>query len=273
MNTCSTTPEPTRLSKPNFVRIESNLLVLSSLVALFLLFGREASSAERLNQQMILACFRVDVDEVVRTLRSGANVNARFEDDDSEFLDPWTGANVSFGGGDWTALMALCAASKFPQPPAEEEEVWNNEARAEALLDAIPKQAIEQRKASSLAIMQILLSHGCKLQAEDCRGATSLHVAVDHEKDDLVKMLLEHGANPRVKHGIYIDGPGDLTPLHCVRDSQVVAQLLLDHGADPLAKDTNGTTAAESLAFAGVEVVRIDGKWMARRKESPKRAP
>jgi len=64
----------------------------------------------------------------------------------------------------------------------------------------------------------------------------------------LVQMLLTHNADVNVTEGSKRE-----TPLHwAARDwqnrvSKKIMQLLLDHGADPLAKDADGHTPADLI--------------------------
>ena len=77
-----------------------------------------------LDQKLILACYKVRVEEVVSCLRKGANVNARFGDgaDDVEELgDRWTGAVAPVSANEWTALNALASCNDYPDPPADAE--------------------------------------------------------------------------------------------------------------------------------------------------------
>jgi ankyrin repeat protein len=74
-------------------------------------------------------------------------------------------------------------------------------------------------------------------------------MAVDSEKMQLVRTMLEFGANPNTKSHIYIDGPDDITPLHSACASKELLQLLLDHGADTSAKDSKGRTPADWVAL------------------------
>jgi ankyrin repeat protein len=84
-----------------------------------------------------------------------------------------------------------------------------------------------------------------------------LYAAVSEHRVDMALLLLRYGANPNTKTGVYIDGPGDLTPLHKAGASprhpdpraRELMQALLDHGADPLAKDSDGRTPADWLAL------------------------
>jgi hypothetical protein len=191
-------------------------------------------------QQLIRACYRVDVETVVKCLREGASVNAVFgqSSDPEPFLDVWTGA-IPIDTSDWTPLMAVCNAPKYPEPTSRYVRLWENEALVKQLQSKYDPRTLEDREQAALTIVYILLSHKPELDKTDNHGGTALFMAVDNDKQHIVRTLLEFGANPNTKTRAYIDGPSDETPLHISR-SPLVFQLLLEHKADPLAKDSTG---------------------------------
>ncbi len=87
-----------------------------------------------------------------------------------------------------------------------------------------------------------MLSHKPELNSDDGYGATALYKAIDTEKTEMAKVLIRFGANVSTKTGVYIDGAGDLTPLHQAFNSVELTKLLLEHGADPTAKNSEGET-------------------------------
>jgi ankyrin repeat protein/Mg2+ and Co2+ transporter CorA len=92
-----------------------------------------------------------------------------------------------------------------------------------------------------------------QIHAVEVREKTSLHLAVSHGQDDIVELLLRHGANVKAK------SDGSWTPLHnaCEKDNLKIVNMLLEAGADINAKLLNGMTPLHIAAQAGqLEVVK-----------------
>ena len=86
-------------------------------------------------------------------------------------------------------------------------------------------------------VVQMLLDHGAKFSTAQWSRLTELQLAVTNGHVAVVRLLLERGADITVKEF----GSGS-TLLHVAaeRDLDVMYQLLLQHGADPEAKDNYG---------------------------------
>lgn len=227
----------------------STLFLMVLVVAMpFGWWAREVELARRqavLDRQLIVACHRLDVDGVVRALTMGADVNGRFGDGDSMvFRNPWT-LGWPISAHDWTSLIAVASSYPYPPPPREVKNTIEDLDRAEEELKKIPAAEIAKRNADAVTIALVLLSHGARINDHDDRGATALYEAVYGDKVELVKLLLRFDADVNTKTGIYIDGPGDLTPLHQAFRSEELTKLLLEKGADPNAKTTDGETAGD----------------------------
>jgi ankyrin repeat protein len=81
------------------------------------------------------------------------------------------------------------------------------------------------------------------LHATPLDGVTLLHMAVDFDEDEIVRWLLDRGADPNAAALVDPEGFGGQTPLfHTVvtlgRKDGVLARLLLDAGAKPRARAT-----------------------------------
>jgi ankyrin repeat protein len=210
------------------------------------------------NQRLIVACHRVDVNGVLTALRDDADVNARCGRVDPDvFRDPWS-LSWPLPASAWTPLLALANASQYPNPPRKVQNTSADLNWAEDQQKKIPREILDQRQRDSQAILMILLSNKANIDADDGYGATPLFCAVDEEKVEMARMLLRFGAKVNTKTGIYIDGPGDMTPLHEACDSVELTKLLLENGADPTAKDTNGKTPLDwAKLFGKEEVIRL----------------
>jgi ankyrin repeat protein len=91
------------------------------------------------------------------------------------------------------------------------------------------------------------------INAVEIREKTSLHIAAAHDRDDMVEMLLRHGAN------IHAKSDGGWTPLHnaCEKGTEQIVRILLAAGADINAKLLNGMSPLHVAAQHGhMDVVR-----------------
>ncbi len=93
----------------------------------------------------------------------------------------------------------------------------------------------------SLACVQLLVSHGAKVNVQDWTHCTPLGEAATQSRLEIAQYLLNHGADPNITD---IQG---WTPLQDAAHmgSPVIIQALLAHGADPKIKDTKGQTALD----------------------------
>lgn len=102
------------------IRTTSVAIVIIYILAIVSLNAEDLAPEKKL----IIACYQADLNEVVRLCREGANVNAQFGDlpDRNPFCDRWTGG-VELGSGSWTPLIALAAASRYPDPTKEQVDI------------------------------------------------------------------------------------------------------------------------------------------------------
>lgn len=212
------------------------------------LFCSPVSLADDLTpgQELVVACHRLDLDSVVSLLRDGADIHSMFGSGDAKeyFQDPWSGGSP-LGAADWTPLQALANSPTLPPPSRPYENTpafmrWAKHAKYD-----VPASVIAARDDRRLDILRILLSHNCSIDVSDHQGATPLYDAVQSRHVAMVAVLLEFDADVNTRTGIYIDGPGNTTPLHAARWSPVLTEMLIEHGAGESALDTDGRTAED----------------------------
>ncbi|KAG0125660.1 ankyrin repeat-containing domain protein [Tuber indicum] len=96
-----------------------------------------------------------------------------------------------------------------------------------------------------LLMAQLLVDRGINISSHNGDGETALHCAVTTGKVEMVELLLRNKANPNIgaKFG------GNILPLHIAAQNKGydIVRLLLSHGADINATDSEGRTA---LSFA-----------------------
>ncbi|KAM0033287.1 putative Arf GTPase activating protein [Helianthus debilis subsp. tardiflorus] len=91
------------------------------------------------------------------------------------------------------------------------------------------------------------------LTNESLKGCSLLHLACQTADCTMVELLLQHGANINAS-----DSNGQ-TPLHhsIIRGRLAIAQLLLSRGANPLAADTEGKTPRQLVTELGIDDIQI----------------
>ena len=109
---------------------------------------------------------------------------------------------------------------------------------------------------SRLELFDYLMSLGADPLHEDQRGCNGLHYAARARKCNVIKRILEHGANI---NGNDLDG---WSPLHwaiaSTRTSTKMVKLLLESGIDRRIKDKQGRTALDlAISFQRTEQVAI----------------
>lgn len=111
---------------------------------------------------------------------------------------------------------------------------------------------VEAAKEGSVPIVTVLLKRGAEIdRTGGLRATTPVIAAAIEGHADVLRLLLEHRANASLK-----DASG-LTALHWAASlpSLECVELLLAHGADPLATSPKGATPAELAAANGYSEV------------------
>ena len=105
------------------------------------------------------------------------------------------------------------------------------------------------------AVAVLLLRHGADVNAQTDHGDTALHGAVMANNPDLVKVLLEAGADPNLRQA------QSYTPLHFAGfagpDRSESARLLLRHGADATLRNNPGRTPLDIAADYNPGVAQV----------------
>ena len=91
----------------------------------------------------------------------------------------------------------------------------------------------------SAEIVQFLLENGADVNAQERSGLTPLHFAAQYN-NDMVGLLLEKGANPNLQ-----EITSNKTPLFDAIETMNIEsiKLLLEHGGNPKATSLNGSSA------------------------------
>jgi uncharacterized protein len=112
-------------------------------------------------------------------------------------------------------------------------------------------------------VVEFLLAHGADVAAvaRNSQRVTALHGAVARRDVEIVKMLLERGADPNAKQ------ERGFVPLHdaAANGNLALVQLLVTHGALVDARSEDGKTPGEMAAERGHADV---AEWLAGRKKA-----
>jgi len=137
------------------------------------------------------------------------------------------------------------------------------------LMQAVRTSLMEGDEGFRMTAM--LLCHGAQVNVQtDAARDTPLHDAAHRGCSALVALLLRHGADPNVQNRL------GRTPLHSAccqppwQQEPDLAEMLVDHGADPRLRDITGCLARDHLAGrpgAGGVLRRLDRetRWLERR--------
>ena len=116
-----------------------------------------------------------------------------------------------------------------------------------------------------LEIVRLLLTQGAdvNLAAQNSARVTALHGAVTRGAADIVRVLLERGANPNVRQ------EGGFAPLHSAAAAghEGIVRLLVEHGAETSPRSDQGKTPRDmAIERSKPEVA----KWLEQRESGEK---
>jgi ankyrin repeat protein len=148
-----------------------------------------------------------------------------------------------------SALVGCSRGSNPPEKakavvPVRKESARPSESTLADVNARDTKQNTPLHDAENPAIMELLIEDGADVNARGYYGMTPLFPPVRAGREDCVKLLLEHGADPNRKE--MYEGR---TPLHTVAltHDREIAALLLRHGAEVNATDRRGNTPLKLL--------------------------
>ncbi|KAG6970020.1 hypothetical protein JG688_00005074 [Phytophthora aleatoria] len=100
---------------------------------------------------------------------------------------------------------------------------------------------IEAARYNVVDILELLIAHGADLELTNSNDLTALHAAIDEKRSAIAIALARHGA---CANNIGLFGR---TPLQCAvnRDMLEVTEILLAHGADPMAESDSAKIAMD----------------------------
>jgi hypothetical protein len=253
-STCLSSKGLVKMKKERDFR-SASISGLAMFVSVAAFHSASRASEPSTNQRLIIACYRLNISSVKAELANGANVNARAGDcDPTVFQDRWSNS-VPFGTTSWTPLLALASASTHPDPPRRIDNTVADIEWALAERGRVSQHKLRQRADATREILELLLSRSPDLDLHDRNGSTALYVATDLGKDEMAIRLIQEGASVNTRTRAYIDGPSGTTPLHVACKSAEVTELLLERGADPMARDSRGRTPIAWAKNCGVREV------------------
>jgi ankyrin repeat protein len=189
--------------------------------------------------RLVIAAFELDVAKVQALLKDDAGPNERLKlQERSIFEDKWT-LGSPIGSIKWTPLMAVANSHRVPQPKERAENTSEGLDAARKKRDSLDPKLIIERDKRRVAIAKLLIAAQADLDLDDGYGATALAASV-YKYHELSLLLIESGAKLDTKTGVYIDGPGDITPLHRAVDSPHVLEAMLKRGAKVDVRATDG---------------------------------
>jgi ankyrin repeat protein len=209
------------------------------------------------HQQLVIAAFELDVDRVQGLLAEGADPNTWLGYyDEHLFEDKWSLGLSHVASDKWTPLLAVANSHREPQPEKRTENTTAGRQDAETRFKLIDSSLIAERDKRRVAIARLLIKAKAYLDLDDGYGGTALAASVYNGYDDLSLLLIESNAKINTRTGVYIDGVGDITPLHRATNSPKVLEAMIRRGANVNVADSSGDTPLH-LAVRGGNVASV----------------
>lgn len=233
----------TNRASPMLGRLRKLVLFFGVSIAICSTSQGAAKTAYSKDQQLVIAAFELDVERVKILLADGANPDARLGFYDKHlFEDKWSFGYSHIGSDKWTPLLAVANSHREPQPDQRAENTIAGREAAMAKLKAIDQRLIAERDSRRIAIAKLLIGAKANLDLDDGYGATALSASVYNGFEELSLLLISSNAKLDTKTGVYIDGDGDITPIHRAAKSPKVLHAMIQRGANVNVADTSGET-------------------------------
>lgn len=167
----------------------------------------------------------------------------------------------------WLLIFAALLTGSLQAGEIHIEAARGSTGRLQILLDKDPSLANKKDRDGSLPLqiavekgnketVKILIDRGAGINAPDGHGETALHKAAYYGYNEILKLLIASGANPRVADDTFIvmeEPVGNVTPLLLAifRNHRETAELLIDGGADINQADSLGRTPLHLAIIKG----------------------
>ncbi|XP_014676382.1 PREDICTED: putative ankyrin repeat protein RF_0381, partial [Priapulus caudatus] len=198
---------------------------------------------ERGRTPLMLACETASVDVAAALLDNGSDLRAHYRGDG-------TMLHAAVAGGNARVLSPACSGQLDIMRLLLEAGADPNVAETKSGVTPLMRAVREGKEAA----VQMLLSHGADVNAADSYGETSLYHVPCSGRLDIMRLLLEAGANPNVAK----TESGETPLIKAVREGEEAVARMLLAGADANAADLYGQTSLHMAARSGqLDIMRL----------------